>query len=107
MSGEADTIRDALEEACTCSFIAPLDCAVHGSGALAALDVLVAENERYRNAIHQARRELWWFVERETGDGWGWEPDDVERICEVAMRIQDETLAAALAGGGDATETQR
>ena len=49
-------------------------------------------------AIKQARRDLWWFVERETGNGWGFEESDTAEICARAMAIQDDVLAAALVG---------
>lgn len=57
----------------------------------------VAELEE---AVKDARRELWWFIERETGAGeWGFEEDDVTRIAAQAMRIQDEILAPVLQAG--------
>lgn len=44
------------------------------------------------DAIAQARRDLWWFVERDTGDGWGFTESDADEIAARAMEIQDKVL---------------
>lgn len=82
MSGEADTIRDAL------TAMPPYGLKPNGEQVspakqkiIAALDVLVAENERYRDAL-----------ERIGSQSLGHSADNA---CVVVAR-------AALAGGGDA-----
>jgi Mg2+ and Co2+ transporter CorA len=56
-----------------------------------------ADLARVREALVQARRDLWWFIEQdhEERDGW-W---TFGEIAERAMRIQDDVLGAALAAG--------
>jgi hypothetical protein len=55
---------------------------------------------RAREAIVQARRDLWWFIERATAeDEWGFADTDVTEIAARAMAIQDDVLGAALTAG--------
>jgi hypothetical protein len=59
-----------------------------------------ADLARAREAIVQARRDLWWFIERAVSeDEWGFSDTDVTEIAARAMAIQDDVLSAALAVG--------
>jgi hypothetical protein len=59
-----------------------------------------ADLAQAREAIAQARRDLWWFIERSTSeDEWGFSDTDVTEIAARAMAIQDDVLGAALAAG--------
>jgi hypothetical protein len=64
------------------------------------LEAAQADLARAREAIVQARRDLWWFIERAVSeDEWGFADSDVTEIAARAMAIQDNVLGAALTAG--------
>lgn len=60
---------------------------------LAELAVVREERDRLREALEDARKRLWWFIEQDGGDG-----NEIEaaEVAARAMEIQHDVIDAAL-----------